>query len=95
MQNYNFVFDKLIKTLILYILKITFIGSGNLAWHLSDVLKENGHEIVEIWSKSEENAKLLSNKKPTPKPRHIAIKNLIFLFIVEINFYHANEFYLL
>ena len=43
-------------------MKITFIGSGNLAWHLSDVLKENGHEIVEIWSKSEENAKLLSSK---------------------------------
>ena len=61
-QNYNFVFDKLIKTLILYILKITFIGSGNLAWNLSDTLQENGHEIVEIWSKSEENAKLLSSK---------------------------------
>ena len=62
MQNYNFVFDKLIKTLILYILKITFIGSGNVAWHLSDVLQENGHTIVEIWSRSERNAKLFSSK---------------------------------
>ena len=61
-QNYNFVFDKLIKTLILYILKITFIGSGNVAWHLSDVLQENGHKIVEIWSRSERNARLLASK---------------------------------
>ena len=61
-QNYNFVFDKLIKTLILYILKITFIGSGNLAWYLSDTLQENGHEIVEIWSRSERNARLLASK---------------------------------
>ena len=43
-------------------MKITFIGSGNVAWHLSDVLQKNGHEIVEVWSKSEKNARLLASK---------------------------------
>ena len=43
-------------------MKITFIGSGNVAWHLSDVLQKNGNEIVEVWSKSEKNARLLSSK---------------------------------
>ena len=44
-------------------MKITFIGSGNVAWHLSDVLQKNGHKIVEVWSKSEKNAKLLRAKE--------------------------------
>ena len=43
-------------------MKITFIGSGNIAWHLSNILQRNGHEIVEVWSKSEKNARLLSSK---------------------------------
>ncbi|MDC0202024.1 F420-dependent NADP oxidoreductase [Flavobacteriales bacterium] len=43
-------------------MNITFIGSGNVAWHLSDILQKNNHNIVEIWSKSEKNAKLLAAK---------------------------------
>ena len=43
-------------------MKITFVGSGNVAWHLSDILQKNGNEIVEVWSKSEENARLLASK---------------------------------
>ena len=43
-------------------MKITFIGSGNVTWHLSKILQKNGHEIVEVWSKSEKNAKLLASK---------------------------------
>ena len=42
-------------------MKITFIGSGNVAWHLSYILQKNGHEIVEVWSKSEKNARLFKN----------------------------------
>ena len=43
-------------------MKITFVGSGNVAWHLSQILQKNGHEIVEVWSKSEKHARLLSLK---------------------------------
>ena len=42
-------------------MKITLIGSGNVSWNLSDVLQKNSHEIVEVWSKTEENAILLSS----------------------------------
>ena len=43
-------------------MKVTFVGSGNVAWHLSDILQKNGHTIVEIWSRSERNARLLASK---------------------------------
>ena len=43
-------------------MKITFVGSGNVAWHLSDILQKNDHEIVEVWSRTEKNARLLSSK---------------------------------
>ena len=43
-------------------MKVTIIGIVNVAWHLSDVLQKNGHTIVEIWSRSEKNARLLSSK---------------------------------
>ena len=43
-------------------MKVTLVGSGNVSWHLSDILQKNGHEIVEVWSRSDENAKLLSSK---------------------------------
>tara|TARA_B100001094_G_scaffold204536_1_gene198445 strand:+ start:726 stop:1487 length:762 start_codon:yes stop_codon:yes gene_type:complete len=43
-------------------MKVTLIGSGNVSWHLSDILQKNGHEIVEVWSRSERNARLLSSK---------------------------------
>ena len=43
-------------------MRITIIGSGNVAWHLSHVLQQNGNEIIEVWSRSKKNAKLLSEK---------------------------------
>lgn len=41
---------------------ITFIGSGNVATILSSEFQRKGYNIVEIWSKSEKSAKILSNK---------------------------------
>ena len=52
-------------------MKITFIGSGNVAWHLSEILQKNGHEIIEVWSKSGKNARLLSSKLKCSERREI------------------------
>ena len=41
---------------------ITFIGSGNVATHLSISLQDKGINIVEIWSKTTRSAVLLSEK---------------------------------
>lgn len=42
--------------------KITIIGSGNVATHLSLQLKNCGFEIVQVYSKNIENAKILAEK---------------------------------
>lgn len=42
-------------------MRITLIGAGNLATNLAKALKTNGHDIVEIWSRTEESARTLSN----------------------------------
>ncbi len=42
-------------------MKITFIGSGNVAVHLSEELKSKGFEIIQIFSRTESNAKKLAN----------------------------------
>lgn len=43
-------------------MKIVFIGSGNLATHLSIALKKAGYDILQVWSKQECNAKMLADK---------------------------------
>ena len=45
--------------------KIILIGSGNVAWHLGHALFEVGHQIVEVISKTNKNAKLLAKKLNT------------------------------
>ncbi|WP_207535143.1 Rossmann-like and DUF2520 domain-containing protein [Desertivirga arenae] len=37
-------------------MKITLLGSGNVATHLGKALQEKGHTIVQVWSRSIENA---------------------------------------
>ena len=37
-------------------MKITLIGAGNVATHLGKALKEAGHEICEVWSRTETSA---------------------------------------
>mgnify|MGYP000023641969 FL=1 len=41
--------------------KIIFIGAGNLATHLSSAMKEQGYNIIQIYSKSLKNAKILGS----------------------------------
>lgn len=42
--------------------KITFIGSGNVAWNLAHALDKYGHTIIQIISRNEESAKALARK---------------------------------
>jgi len=42
--------------------KMTMIGSGNVAWHFSTMFKSVGIEILEVYSRNQEEAKKLSNK---------------------------------
>ena len=44
------------------IMKISIIGAGNVATHLGLALKKSGHEIVEVYSRSEPSAKALARK---------------------------------
>lgn len=41
---------------------IVLIGSGNVATHLGIALKNEGYNILQVWSKKIENAKLLAEK---------------------------------
>lgn len=43
-------------------LKISIIGSGNVAWNLAHALDKYGHTIVQVISKHQENAKALAEK---------------------------------
>jgi predicted short-subunit dehydrogenase-like oxidoreductase (DUF2520 family) len=40
--------------------KMTMIGSGNVAWHFSRMLKSAGVEIIEVYSRNQEEAQKLS-----------------------------------
>ena len=42
--------------------RIFMIGAGNVATHLSQALQKNGHEITQVYSKTQTNAALLSRK---------------------------------
>lgn len=43
-------------------MKVSIIGSGNVATHLTSVLFDKGIEIVQVFSRNIENAKLLADK---------------------------------
>ncbi|MDD4009166.1 MAG: NAD(P)-binding domain-containing protein, partial [Fermentimonas sp.] len=43
-------------------MRIVFIGSGNVATHLSVALKKSGNEIIQVYSKTLKNAKLLASQ---------------------------------
>lgn len=43
-------------------MKIVVIGSGNVATHLSLALKQSGNEIIQIYSRTAENARVLADK---------------------------------
>ena len=41
------------------------LGSGNVATHLAKALKNSGHNIVQVWSRSLENSRILGEKLET------------------------------
>jgi predicted short-subunit dehydrogenase-like oxidoreductase (DUF2520 family) len=41
-------------------MKISFIGSGNVAWHLAQAFEEAGHWICEVYSRDTQKARLLA-----------------------------------
>lgn len=43
-------------------MKIVFLGSGNVATHMAIVLKKAGNEIIQIYSRTDTNAKLLAER---------------------------------
>ena len=43
-------------------MRITFIGAGNVATHLAQALRANGNEITQVYSRTEQSAKLLADK---------------------------------
>lgn len=43
-------------------MRIVFIGAGNLATHLAEACKTAGHEILQIYSRTKENAVTLADK---------------------------------
>lgn len=43
-------------------MKISFIGSGNLAWHLAQKLEKSDHQILEVYSRTLPNALALCEK---------------------------------
>lgn len=43
-------------------MKIVFIGSGNVATHLSIALKEAGNQIIQIYSRTIQNSQILAEK---------------------------------
>lgn len=63
---------------------ISFIGAGNVAWHLAQALYDAGHHIVQIYSRTKESAEALArlvNAQPITnyaeiEPAHIYIYSL-------------------
>ena len=49
-------------------MNISFIGSGNVAWHLSQELASRGHSILEIYSRRIENAQILAQEHLNAMP---------------------------
>jgi predicted short-subunit dehydrogenase-like oxidoreductase (DUF2520 family) len=43
-------------------MQISFVGSGNVAWHLAPALEVAGHQIVEVYSRDTRNARRLVSK---------------------------------
>lgn len=67
-------------------MRIVFIGSGNVATHLSFALKKSGNDIVQIFSKTLENAKKLALKiEAEPIDKIESINSNADLYIFSIN----------
>ncbi|MFN4145590.1 MAG: Rossmann-like and DUF2520 domain-containing protein [Runella sp.] len=43
-------------------MRISFVGAGNVAWHLAQALEQAGHHIIEIFSRHKSHARSLAHK---------------------------------
>lgn len=43
-------------------MRIVMIGAGRLAWHLAPALKEAGHDVLQVWSRTNESASSLATR---------------------------------
>jgi len=43
-------------------MRIVMVGAGNLATHLGRALQNAGHDILQVFSRTEENARLLADR---------------------------------
>ncbi len=67
-------------------MKVVFIGSGNLATHLSLAMNGAGVEVVQVYSQTESHASLLANKLScsyTTEPELIVSNADIYIFSVK------------
>lgn len=46
-------------------MKVTLLGSGNVATHLGKALQEAGHQLIQIWSRTLANAEVLADELQT------------------------------
>jgi predicted short-subunit dehydrogenase-like oxidoreductase (DUF2520 family) len=67
-------------------MKISVIGSGNVAWHLSQTLENANHTIFEVYSRDIKNAKKLCDKlyNAEPKDQLDFSKSKSELFIISV-----------
>lgn len=48
--------------------RVTFIGSGNVAWHLSKAFENAGYSVTEVYSRDLRHARLLANRLYDAQP---------------------------
>jgi predicted short-subunit dehydrogenase-like oxidoreductase (DUF2520 family) len=66
-------------------MRITLIGSGNVATHLGAALKNTGHHIVQVYSRDQQNAALLAyHLKAEPVNVFDALHEYTDVFIISI-----------
>ena len=66
-------------------MRITLIGSGNVATHLGAALKNAGHQIVQVYSRHAQNAALLAyhiKAEPTNDLQQISADTDLFIISV-------------
>ncbi|MBO6365832.1 DUF2520 domain-containing protein, partial [Enterococcus faecalis] len=62
---------------------ITFIGAGNVAWHLAPALYDAGHHIVQVYSRTLESAEALAKQvgaKATNKYEEVEPTSHIYIY---------------
>lgn len=56
------IFLSLAVIIDFFVMRISFVGAGNVAWHMAQALEHAGHHIVEVYSRDSRNARRLVNK---------------------------------